>query len=186
MTLGDKLFSFNGRLRRRDWWLLSILLFLTQTATTRVLDTLLFGADDDLAKGDIFTWFLGPADATGGPLVAFLIALIFLWPVLAITVKRCQDRGNRGFAVVAIQLAAIAGHLLPPDAFETAGRAADASNLAVATPMILYGVGILVGSIYQLVVLGFLDGTPGSNRFGQSPKAVSEGPPAFIAPGGLG
>ncbi len=180
----DGLFSFQGRLRRRDWWLFSIALLLTQTLTTRLAETVLFGAGDDLARGNLFTWLFAPVEAAGAGLIAFLSALLFLWPVLAVLVKRCRDRGNRGVVVVAIQLAATVGNLLPAAAFETAGRAADASDVAAAAPTILFGVLMLVGSLYQLVVLGVLDGTPGPNRFGPSPKGASSDAPAFIAPGG--
>ena len=38
----------------------------------------------------------------------------------------------------------------------------------------LYGLALLIGSLYQLVVLGFLDGTPGPNRFGTSPKGIGD------------
>lgn len=39
-------------------------------------------------------------------------------------------------------------------------------------------------NLYLGVVLGFLDGAPGPNRFGPSPKAVER--PVFAEPGGMG
>lgn len=170
MPLKDVLLSSSGRIRRRDWWLWSIVIVLVQTLAVRVIDTLLFGPDADLQAGNHFTWFFGATPVTGIHWTGLALGLVFLWPALALTLKRAHDRNQSGRELVAIQLFAAAGWLLPVDVFETAGRAFDAADYAAAAPAILYGVAVLISSLYQLVVLGFLDGTPGPNRFGASPK----------------
>jgi uncharacterized membrane protein YhaH (DUF805 family) len=172
MPFKHALFSFHGRMRRRDWWLWSIGLLLSQTLANRVTDTLLFGPDADLRAGNYFTWFFGTAPVTGVHWTGLAVGLLFLWPALALTLKRGRDRDRRGRELVFIQLAAAASLLLPVDVFETAGRAFDAADYTAAAPAMLYGLALLIGSLYQLVVLGFLDGTPGPNRFGTSPKGI--------------
>ncbi len=47
MDVKRTLFSFNGRLRRRDWWLWSIGLALIQNQAIRMTDTVLLGPDAD-------------------------------------------------------------------------------------------------------------------------------------------
>lgn len=81
MTLEQKLFHFQGRIRRRDYWLCSILttLFALCVAAVAVLG---FGAgleDENLSSG---------------------IWLIALWPNLALGVKRLHDRGRSGWFCV--------------------------------------------------------------------------------------
>lgn len=172
MDIKHALFSFTGRLRRRDWWLWSIALFLAQTLTTRVADTLLLGPDPDLQAGNYFTWFFGVAPGAGPQWTALAFAIVFLWPALALILKRAYDRDRRGWELVAIHLAATTGDLVPSDAYEAAGRAIGAGDWLAGATMMAWGLVLLIASLYQLVVLGFLDGTPGPNRFGPSPKGA--------------
>ena len=180
MPLKDLLFGFEGRIRRRDWWLASIAMGLAQTLTTRVADTLLFGADADLQAGNYVTWFVGSAPGAGPQWTALAFAIVFLWPALALILKRAHDRDRRGWELVAIHIAAATGYLFPADAYESAGRAMDAADWLAGAPMMAWGLVIIVASLYQLVVLGFLDGTRGPNRFGRSPKGIG-GDPANTA-----
>ena len=176
MDVKRTLFSFNGRLRRRDWWLWSIGMALIQNQAIRMTDTVLLGPDADLRVGNYLNWFLGMEPLTGLHWTGLAFGLVFLWPALALTLKRAHDRNRRGRELVAIQLAATAGLFLPADVFETAGRAFDAADYVAAAPALLYGLAMLIGSLYQLVVLGFLDGTEGPNRFGRSPKGIGGDP----------
>ena len=171
MPLKDLLFSFDGRLRRRDWWFWSIALFLAQTLATRVTETLLFGDDADLKAGNYDAWFFGTAAGAGPQWTALVFGIVFLCPALALILKRAHDRDRRGWELVAIHLVAMSGYLIPNDAFETAGRAIDAGDWLAGAPMVA-ALLMLIASVYQLVVLGFLDGTPGLNRFGRSPKGI--------------
>jgi len=93
-----------------------------------------------------------------------------LWPALALILKRAHDRNRRGWELVAIHLAATTGYLVPGDAYESAGRAIDAADWLAGAPMMAWGLILIAASLYQFVVLGFLDGTPGPNRFGRWPK----------------
>jgi uncharacterized membrane protein YhaH (DUF805 family) len=65
-----------------------------------------------------------------------VVWLIFLWPGLALGVKRCHDRDKTGW-------------------------------------FLLIGLIPIIGAIWLLVELGFLDGTQGPNKYGPSPKGVA-------------
>lgn len=174
MELNHALFRFDGRLRRREWWLWSIGLFLAQTLTTRVAETMLFGADADLKAGNYGTWFFGTAAGAGPQWTALVFGVLFLGPALVLILKRAHDRDRRGWELVAIHLVAVSGYLIPNDAFEAAGRAIDAGDWLAGAPVMVAGVLMLIASLYQLVVLGFMDGTKGPNRFGRSPKGIGD------------
>ena len=172
MTFSHGLLRFDGRLRRRDWWFWSIALFLAQTLATRVSETLLFGADADLKAEKYGTWFFGTAAGAGPQWTALVFGLVFLWPALALILKRAHDRDHRGWELVAIHLVATSSYLIPNDAFEAACRAIDAGDWLAGSPVMAAGLMMLIASLYQIVVLGFVDGTKGPNRFGRSPKGI--------------
>ena len=77
MTLINKVFSFKGRLRRRDYWLLSLALGLVVIA---VMAPLFLGLKLDLQG----KW-------------VELLSLVFLWPSAALLVKRIHDRDKTGW-----------------------------------------------------------------------------------------
>ena len=171
MPLKNLLFSFHGRIRRRDWWLWSIALFLAQTLATRVTETLLFGDDADLKVGNVGAWFFGTAAGAGPQWTALVFGIVFLCPALALILKRAHDRDRRGWELVAIHLVAMSGYLIPNDAFGVAGSAIDAGDWLAGGPLVA-ALMMVIASLYQLVVLGFLDGTPGPNPHGPSPKGI--------------
>ena len=82
MTLAQKLFSFQGRMRRRDYWLLSLMLgavVLVAYVVAAVLGV------DVTSESDESTFLqLG-------------VTVVLLWPSLAIGVKRCHDRDQSGW-----------------------------------------------------------------------------------------
>jgi uncharacterized membrane protein YhaH (DUF805 family) len=84
MTLGQKLFAFDGRLRRRDYWLLSVGVYLALLFAISLLGVLT-GADFD-----------DPDDLVAA-LILFVVGLAALWPSMALTVKRCHDRNQSGW-----------------------------------------------------------------------------------------
>ena len=146
MSLTEQLFSFEGRLRRRDYWISSIILWIAVfAATSCVLG--LFGAFTGTFFGAKAA--LQPAAAHAllpGSIVAVLlvlgIMLIALWPSLAIGVKRCHDRDKSGWWL-----------------------------LLWFVLMMIPFLGILAWA-WQIIELGFIDGTQGGNRFGPSPKGI--------------
>ena len=142
MSLTEQLFSFEGRLRRRDYWISSIILWIAVFAAT-VCILGVFGVFSGTAAA------LQPASSRTllpGSIIAVLlilaIGLIALWPSLAIGVKRCHDRDKSGWWL-----------------------------LLWFVLMMIPLLGILAWA-WQMIELGFVDGTQGANRFGPSPKGI--------------
>lgn len=171
MTLVDTLFSFEGRLRRRDWWLLNIGWAVFTLIASEVIITAAFGSGYSLLTSDILRALAArlhdPAVAT----TQFAIMLVSLWPVLAMAARRAHDRDRiMAPVIVAIVLATLYDNI-PGGAFTQLNLmlpATIAGFLSLALDIALFCV-----DLWLIIVLGFLDGTPGSNQFGPSPKAFA-------------
>lgn len=167
MSLKDKLFSFEGRLRRRDYWVISITLGVTLFVLSDVLRLVLFGPAYSIFNagfGSFAAWMQEPRIAW----LAQGVSLATLWPSLALSAKRAHDRGRGAGLVIGLLLLNFvysAITTLAPAIWSTSSLAATLAYGAASLIM-------LAGLIYLLVVVGFLDGTPGPNRFGPSPKGV--------------
>ena len=168
MTLRDKMFSFDGRLRRRDYWGISIALGLTVFVLTEIIMLYGFGPDYSLFIGGFEAGERRAAE--GWPYaVQMLISGVTIWPNLAMSAKRAHDRNKSAKFLV--------GLLVVFWAYSFAQVPLMGWLVALATNpsgMIAYlGITLLTlaVSLYVFVVVGCLDGTPGSNRFGPSPKA---------------
>jgi uncharacterized membrane protein YhaH (DUF805 family) len=118
MTLTQKLFGTSGRLRRMDYWLLSIATNIVVAIASALLNVLLGQPpiSQEISPGDVFS-------------------LASIWISIALMVKRCHDRDKAWWWVLIF--------MIP-----------------------------IVGWIWGLIELGFLDGTQGPNRFGPSPKGI--------------
>lgn len=150
-----RLLSFEGRARRRDWWIITLSLMAAQM----LVSASLWSTTPTLYEGPI----LGGWSA--GYTVEYSVAVLALWPTLAVNVRRAHDRGKSGIPAVVAQLAlfglsfvATAEGMFPPTT---------ATGLAAMWVM-------LPCSLYLLFRLGLADGTPGPNRFGPSPKYDGE------------
>jgi len=121
MTLMQKIFGFEGRLRRRDYWLINIGVSLVFVVILLVS----FAIFDDAEQA------FGPTT-----ILQYLLYIPQIWIGIAVALKRCHDR-NKGGGWVAFFW------LFP-----------------------------IVGWIWSIVELGFLDGTQGPNRYGKSPKGI--------------
>ena len=119
----------------------------------------------------------------GDPLPALahaaVLTLIFLWPNAALAAKRAHDRGLSAWPPVLVNIGCQALSFWPVESYERAGQALDNGDWSSGAGLIV-GLVILAAGLYLLVVLGFLDGTPGPNRFGRSPKGIG-GEPADTA-----
>lgn len=174
MSLKDKLFSFEGRLRRQDYWGLSIALGLLIFMLTEGVMLAVFGPQHSVFSSGLEASNRRVAD--GLPyLVQSLIACLGLWPNLAMSAKRAHDRDKSArFIVTVLAIMWIVSFVQIPlmDHYALQAENGQPSQL----PMIALGftiVGLLsLGmSLYTFIVVGCLDGTPGPNRFGPSPKA---------------
>jgi uncharacterized membrane protein YhaH (DUF805 family) len=168
MSTAEKLFSVKGRLRRRDWWLWSIVLFALYSVLAFVGMKLLgssslpfsMGAHDDTFDQDRWDSQMFAVDA--------VVSLLLFWPVLAVWIKRRHDRGRSARLVVAFWLLFWAERGLAQ-----AGRMASdgASGLLRLAAWLLLIAAFFIG-VWLLISLGFLEGTPGPNRYGPSPKGL--------------
>ena len=159
------LFSPQGRVSRKSIWLFALALFGVQLAATVV----------DIASG------MG-TPGSPGPLAAVL-ALFFLWPSIAISIKRFHDRDMSGWWVL-LPLGVLIGGLVLLMALGLGGVLASFSAASLDDPPAasgaMVGAGLLYLLVYLLVVAGvalfqivqlyFLPGTSGPNRFGGDPR----------------
>lgn len=161
MSLRDKLFSFDGRLRRRDYWAVSIGMGICLWLVTEITFRAIMGSDYSIFSGGLAAYTLRQ---TGGALLLqAAMSLLTIWPVLALTIKRAHDRDNGAGLVIGLLLTSYVTSYLPPFLMTALGSASMLAGVVAS----LISVGV---SLYLFVVLGCLDGTPGPNRFGPSPK----------------
>jgi uncharacterized membrane protein YhaH (DUF805 family) len=121
------LFSFQGRMRRSEWWAVRIGSVVVGALTLAVIvgiATAISGGNEDVSLTLIGTGFL-------------LAFPVFIWVNLAAATKRLHDQDMSGWI-----------------------------GLLVVVPYI--------GGLFGFVVLGCLDGTKGSNRYGLSPKYAEQ------------
>jgi uncharacterized membrane protein YhaH (DUF805 family) len=122
------LFSFNGRIRRQQWWL--------GTIGVAVVAGILFAICNMLSNN-------GGALAIVGLVIELAVLVVYMWALLALQIKRWHDR-DKSWVWFFITFVPV------------------------------------IGGLWALVECGFLDGTPGPNKFGPSPKGLTG--PAPIAP----
>lgn len=184
MSILGKLLGFRGRLRRRDFWLLGIAVLVLAVVVQWAIQQFLGAPPLPLNTGTLAERSAAYNAAQQASSTRFFVSIaahiLFLWPSLAISIKRAHDIDNRAFVVIAFYLLLA---LLPIVAFVTAiagwmslhGGAPETNPIlpflmgsgAVA---IVLGVIVALWALYLLVTLGFYDGTRGPNRFGPSPK----------------
>jgi uncharacterized membrane protein YhaH (DUF805 family) len=148
MTLQKILFSFEGRIGRRTYWLATLALIVAVQVLT-------------------FAPFLLDSEAAAVLLLALtsqLVWLLSLWPMLAVGAKRLHDRNKNGWWLLVFWLLPFA---LVVGGFSIAlfddprtGRSGDFS-----TGVILV-LASLPPALWGIVELGILPGTMGPNRYG--------------------
>ena len=139
-SIVTNLFSFQGRLRRRDYWIGVLILFVVSVVLNSIVGmmfppTIVVSGSNTTMNMNAFSGMMGASS---------LVSLIMLWPSIALGVKRCHDRGKSGFWCLLV--------LIP-----------------------------IIGWLWWLIDLGILDGTPGPNQFGPSPKGLGEAAAATVS-----
>jgi uncharacterized membrane protein YhaH (DUF805 family) len=167
MGVLQALFSFDGRLRRRDWWLWTIALVVTHSILLEIGMRVLGGTSLPFtmgAGGPAFNqdrWMLQNFQ------VQSVVSLLLAWPMLAVGFKRLHDRGHSGRALLVFWLLTV----IEPALTEAGRLTSDGtSGLLRLSALILLLVEIFMG-LWLLLELGVLDGTRLPNRFGPSPKS---------------
>lgn len=170
MAFFNYFFSFSGRITRLHWWLAGLLMaffaVIGLTLSAIMLAVNMPPGLDLENQAEILAWLSAEAWKFAIPLLPFGVGQISL------TVRRYHDRGKPGFwALLGFLPAALwfASISSPPMIFVVA-------PLSIIVP------------IWQLIELGFLAGTPGSNDFGPDPREgfhriaaapAHRGPPVF-------
>ncbi len=149
-------FDLHGRIGRRTWLaftlLIGVLGYLTELLIRQAFHwpVPLRAGDSQLLPG-----YLGDE-------VSLLASLIFLWPSLAIDIKRWHDLGRSGWLVLTVYLPALALF-----GFELAGAGGTTAHPDPRIAVFLYMFGLLL--IVYFIILAARKGMPGVNRFGQAP-----------------
>lgn len=167
MSLRDKMFSFKGRLRRADYWGISIFLGLIVFVITETVMLYGFGPEFSLLTGGLDAGEMRAFE--GWPYaVQMLISLATFWPSLAMSAKRAHDRDKSARFIIGLLIVFEAYIFAQPLMIGWL------TYLATTPLGMLAYLGLtllaLAGAIYVFVTVGCLDGTPGPNRFGPSPK----------------
>jgi uncharacterized membrane protein YhaH (DUF805 family) len=144
MSFFQLAFGFNGRMRRRDFWLGQILLAFVIGFIAIILLPVIATALGIPSSGMHVPTYLG-----------WIVPLLVFFPAVAIAVKRGHDRNRPAAWIIVLYATDPAIGLLAP--FSSAFR----PWLAIAQLAIL---------AYVIVDLGLLDGSKEPNRFGPSPK----------------
>jgi uncharacterized membrane protein YhaH (DUF805 family) len=147
MTILQKLFSFKGRLRRRDFWICTLIIWGTSTVGYGLAMAVAFMAvepDPGRANGSAMAMTIG----------SFVVMAAMLWPNLAVNAKRLHDRGKSAGVVTVFYLPFLL-------------------MLVPALGLFLYYGATVAVFVYWLIDLGILDGQSRGNTYGPSPKSVA-------------
>ena len=93
MPIAQMLFSFDGRMRRRDFWLVTIGLIVVSWVLTSIIGLVLVPPVMATPDYNGAYWMMWSRVSTS----VWIVSLILLWPRLAVGVKRCHDRGKSGW-----------------------------------------------------------------------------------------
>lgn len=140
------LFSFDGRMRRSEYWITGFGLGIFKAVLTLVLAAV-----------------TGQIETKDGGWAGGVIELLFLWPTFAILVKRGHDRNRSALFSIGIMVAVFVVALVTAFSQMSGGT----------PPVLIVGAIILVGIMgFLFIDYGFIDGTQGPNRYGPSPKGI--------------
>lgn len=134
MNLGSIYTGFDGRITRKEFWVGTVLLAIVAFA---ILVASL--------------WIAGETDYTAIRLNGFVITLVFLYPLLAVWVKRLHDRGRPGYMVVVFLVPWLLHQIT-----NLLGVTGDPTALN-SLDVLFFGVNIVIW-IWFIIDLGFLRG----------------------------
>ncbi len=151
-------FSPFGRVSRKDFWLKYVLVFIGVVIGSIIIDMVLF-PDVRVAQDT------GPIEG--------VVNVVSFWPQIALTTKRFHDRGMSGWWQLLFNIAIVAGVMFAYSAL----LGADAGGTIpenLYPPLFIGGALALLFGFTELVILGFLPGTTGVNKYGDDPLAPGE------------
>jgi uncharacterized membrane protein YhaH (DUF805 family) len=142
MPLSQLLFSFQGRLNRKPYWM-TILATAVIIILLIVFALMMFGEHDFWAGGSLLV-------------VLVILYIPLIWISLAIGAKRLHDRDKSAWWLLLFYLV--------PAILSTAGN--HAGDIGIALHLASFAI-----TVWAFVELGCLRGTVGPNRFGPDPLA---------------
>lgn len=149
-------FSAKGRVSRKDFWLKWVVPVIILYV---VIAVIFFGLMSAIGEA---------AGILGLVLIPVYIAIV--WAGVCVSAKRFHDRNMSGWWVLYFFLIGVGLY-----AVQMAVMAAFGAEGFGAILVMLLGLASLVVSIVQLVILGFLPGTPGLNQYGPDPRDPAGG-----------
>ena len=155
MDVSQIIFSYEGRIKRQDWWIWSILVGILGTIYSFILgfvSVFIFYSPDEMESEDFLLYEINPLWAT-----TMVIFLLPYWYVqLAIIMKRLQDTGKSwewgSLAVLSYIFSGISYYF-----------SLDSSGEVLLITL------SFVAIIPIWIICGFIEGTHGSNEFGPDP-----------------
>lgn len=159
-------FLFNpcGRVSRKGIWLGLFLPMVGANFAAAFVDAMIFGA-----MGGLTVDATGSLQAPATGVFSMLVSLFFLWPSIAVSVKRFHDRNMSGWWVLWFLLIVVGGVVF---AF-VGGAAAAASTGALGEGAMIGFLIAMAGGLAQFIILYVLPGTPGGNQYGSDPRGGS-------------
>jgi uncharacterized membrane protein YhaH (DUF805 family) len=141
MNYAQLLFSFDGRVGRKHFWIWNIIYYVIVSIIGSTLSQ------------------VAPDMASIGVLITFMLLLV---PDLAITAKRWHDRNKSNWYLL-LNIPLVIGRILMP----VPGQV-DVSESGLVSAISLVA---LVSGVWILIECGFLKGCDGKNRFGEPVKS---------------
>ncbi|MGO9487004.1 MAG: DUF805 domain-containing protein [Rhodomicrobium sp.] len=144
------LFAFDGRINRIAWLICFAALAIAESVLGAFLREM-YGIQAPAGTGSA-------AEVYFGDPAAFLAGLIFLWPSLAVDVKRWHDIGRSGWLTLIAYGPVLAVYLVEKL------KAADAIADTPLPPTLISLIGLVF--LVYIILLAARRGSPSANRFG--------------------
>ncbi len=151
--LGRLLFSFNGRMPRRQFWFFVLGFIVLAVLVTTLTAAALIDRKPDIAQLQLDAGLMFSAN---------IFLLVMLWPTLAVSAKRLHDCNSSAWWLVfffGLGAALVYAMMFLKVAFGS-------SSVLVYS----FGVGFALLLAWFIGELGLRPGTTGENRFGADPN----------------
>ena len=160
MSVWQILFSFNGRLNRKPYWIATIGLMMVAITVAAIVGGIVYAAASPLTQAEflraVHLWLMP-------------FTMLLAYPEAATLAKRLHDRNKPGaLAALFVVPVLISGWLDPQGSLGGLGNGS-VHLVYTATTIMTWVVGI-----WFIVELGFLRGSTGENRYGADPLAAAE------------
>lgn len=162
MSLRQLLFSFEGRIRRSDWWVGIVILLVAQLAIGFAAQAWFAVATSERSVGEVIT----PTTIRNIALAGLAVSLALAWPFTALNAKRLHDRDIATWPAVALSALLLLGPSVKFVATLDLMARGPGGGLFGTFPGQAFELVVLALGLGMLVVLGFLPGQSGANRFG--------------------